>query len=482
MVFNSFTFVIFFIVVVLLYYWLPLKKRNILLLIANYFFYMCWNAKYALLLLSVTIITYYSAILIKKCERYKKIVLILCLILNLGFLFCFKYLNFSINILNSILSLSGSNVTYSLWNIILPVGISFFIFQALGYVFDVYKKKVSVETNFSDFSLFVSFFPQLLSGPIGRADQLLIQFKIEHRFNYNNSRDGLQLIIWGLFQKIVIANRLAIYVDRVYNNLDCFSSYEIGFATLLFAIQIYCDFSGYSDMAVGLAKMLGFDLIRNFKRPYFSNSVGEFWHRWHISLSSWLRDYIYFPLGGSRVSKLRHKVNLMITFLVSGLWHGANWTYILWGGVHGVALVVESIKPFNSEKENVNKLHRFVIFIFVCFAWIFFRANSISDAFYVIKKLTIDVSALSLDNINKFVSGIDFVTFNNVVTHSIINSLTFVSLLIIIIIQFVFEDEFIDIYLNNKNRITRLTFNITIVMLILFCGVFDNTQFIYFQF
>lgn len=483
MLFNSFGFIVFFLFVLFIYFWLPDNKKRIFLLIISYLFYMCWNVKYVILLFAVTIVTYYSAIQISKCKYGKKNILLICVVLNVFLLFLFKYLNFSIEFLNSFIVGLGGKATFSIWNIVLPVGISFYIFQALGYVINVYKKKNSVEKNIINYSLFISFFPQLLSGPIGRAEQLIPQIKEQcHQFKFNNARDGLQLIVWGLFKKIVIANRLAIYVNKVFDNLDRFGTYEIILASLFFTIQIYCDFSGYTDMAVGVAKMMGYDLTRNFKRPYIADSVSDFWKKWHISLSTWLRDYIYIPLGGSRVSKFRHKINILVTFLISGIWHGANWTFILWGILHGLAQIFEAIFPFHSENKLSIWTHRFFIFLFVSFAWIFFRANNVDDIFEILKKVTFDITPLNTDTWNRFVTGIDFVTFNNVVTHSIINALTVLSVLILICSQIVIKDDCIDYYLNRKPKCYRFTINLAVILLILFCGVFDDTQFIYFQF
>lgn len=483
MLFNSFSFIVFFVFVLFIYFWLPNKNKKVFLLIISYLFYACWNVKYVLLLLIVTFITYYSAKQIVKYISYRKTILLICISFNVLLLFLFKYINFSISILNSFIIKLGGETTFTVWDIILPVGISFYIFQALSYVIDVYKNKVSVETNIIYYFLFVSFFPQLLSGPIGRADQLMPQFQRQnYRFKFDNARDGLQLIIWGVFKKIVIANRLAIYVDKVFDNLDRFGTYEIILASFFFTIQIYCDFSGYTDMAVGVAKMMGYDLIRNFKRPYIADSVSDFWKKWHISLSTWLRDYIYIPLGGNRVSRFRHKINILITFLISGIWHGANWTFVLWGGLHGLAQIFESIFPFRSEKKMLILIHRFIIFLFVSFAWIFFRANSVRDICDILKKMTIAVTPLNMDNWEKFVTGIDFVTFNNVVTHNVINALTILGVIVLFCSQFIIKDDCIDHYLNKRPRFYRLSINTIIILLILFCGVFDNTQFIYFQF
>lgn len=343
MLFNSYEFLIFFPIVTLIYFLIPHKARYIWLLIASYFFYMCWNAKYALILLFSTIVTYVAGLLIskankikddKKRTKYKKIFVALSFIINLSILFLFKYFDFAINNINNILGQLNIQLLNPKFDLILPVGISFYIFQALGYTIDVYRQDVKTEKNFLKYALFVSFFPQLVAGPIERSKNLLEQMYEEHYFNAQRVKDGLLLMIWGGFQKIVIADRIAIVVDTIFNNFPQYGGMYIIIAAILFAFQIYCDFSGYSIIAVGAAKVMGFRLMENFNAPYFSMSVSEFWRRWHISLSTWFKDYLYIPLGGNRKGKIRKYINIMIVFLVSGLWHGASWNYIIWGGLN----------------------------------------------------------------------------------------------------------------------------------------------------
>ncbi len=287
----------------------------------------------------------------------------------------------------------------------LPVGISFYTFQTLSYTIDVYNGRTQAQKHLGIFAVYVSFFPQLVAGPIERSKNLLPQFYIEHKFSFNRIKYGLQQMLWGFFKKVVIADRLAIVVDAVYNNLDDYTGISLLVATLFFAFQIYCDFSGYSDIAIGSARIMGFELMDNFKRPYFSKSILEFWRRWHISLSTWFRDYLYIPLGGSRVVKWRWYYNLFITFIISGLWHGANWTFITWGGLHGIFLILAIIltkperyiiKMLKLDNSIIHKIYKVTFtFSLVCFAWIFFRANNISDALYIINNLFIDISDYS---------------------------------------------------------------------------------------
>lgn len=344
MLFNSYNFMIFFPIVTIIYFLIPHKARYIWLLIASYFFYMCWNVKYALILLASTAITYISAIFIDKEDKKqleekqkiksKKYWVILSIVTNLVILFLFKYFNFFLENINKFLLSFNVKLTEQRLNVILPVGISFYIFQALSYTIDVYRKTVKPEKNFLKYALFVSFFPQLVAGPIERSSNLLRQINEKHYFDFQRVKDGILLMLWGFFQKIIIADRAAIVVDTIFNNYSSYGGIYIIFAVILFAFQIYCDFAGYSGIAIGAAKVMGFELMENFKSPYLSKSISEFWRRWHISLSSWFRDYIYIPLGGNRKGTLRKYINLMIVFLLSGLWHGANWTFVIWGALN----------------------------------------------------------------------------------------------------------------------------------------------------
>lgn len=394
MLFNSFAFAIFLPIVFIFYWVLPHKARWILMLAASYYFYMSWNAKYVFLILFTTIISYVAAILLEKTEklRNKKWILVGTAVTCLGVLFFFKYFNFVSESVTAVFRLFAIQMNPLLLNLLLPVGISFYTFQTLSYVIDVYKGDVKAEHHFGYYAAFISFFPQLVAGPIERTNNLLPQIKAEHKFNYDQATYGLKLMAWGYFKKIVIADTLSQFVSKVYDAPQGFSGFALILATVFFTLQIYCDFSGYSDIAIGTAKLLGINLMTNFKSPYFSQSIKEFWSRWHISLSTWFRDYVYIPLGGSRVGKIRHAVNLLITFLVSGLWHGANWTFVIWGGIHGLGQVVEnSIMPKDKLKKKskgiIWALRVVFVFAFASFAWIFFVSNSLGDSMYVISHM-----------------------------------------------------------------------------------------------
>lgn len=369
MLYNSLSFMAFFLAVFVVYWLLPHKYRWFLLLAANYYFYISWSIKWGLLLFSVTAVSYFTALLIQKTDNLtrRKIWLFLFLIGVLGLLFFAKYAD----------------------NILFPIGLSFYSFQAISYVVDVYREKIKAECHFGRFAVYVSFFATITSGPIERAESFLPQLKEKRIFQYEQASYGLKLIVWGLFQKMM-ADILAGYVDKVFDSPSSYQGFALMLAVVFFTFQIYCDFSGYSNMSIGLAKLLGFDLITNFKSPYFSSSIREFWRRWHISLSGWFRDYVYIPLGGNRVGKIRQKINLLITFAVSGLWHGANWTYVFWGGLHGAAQVVEKIADNHFKNRNTRwrrLLAGLFVFAFCSFAWIFFRAASLSEAFYIIRHL-----------------------------------------------------------------------------------------------
>ena len=407
MLFNSLQFLIFFPIVIVLYFITPFKRRWILLLIASYYFYMCWKVDYIVLIIISTLIDYICSNKMAKLDLKKKRKkwLLISLVSNLGILFGFKYFNFFSE--NIQLLFNQYNIFYEmpLFNVLLPVGISFYTFQTLSYTIDVYNNKTPAQKHLGVFAVYVSFFPQLVAGPIERSNHLLPQFFKEHKFSYDRVKSGLQKMLWGFFKKIVIADNLAILVDGVYNNVDNYTGVTLVVATIFFAFQIYCDFSGYSDIAIGTARVMGFELRENFKRPYFSKSIREFWQRWHITLSTWFRDYVYIPVGGNRVVKWKWYYNIIITFLLSGLWHGANWTFIIWGALHGTYLVfaitLNSPKQYLSEiirkySLKFNKILDITItFILVVFAWIFFRANNLDDAIYVIKNMLTDVNEYS---------------------------------------------------------------------------------------
>lgn len=396
MLFNSFEFILFFPIVCVIFYLLKNNKWRIpFLLLASYYFYMNWKPVYAVLILTSTVLTYVCGLLVEKNENRhsrQKVYLIISLFLNFAILFIFKYFNFINESIFSILDWAGIRWTVPNLDILLPVGISFYTFQAVGYSIDVYKGTIKAEHNFLTYALFVSFFPQLVAGPIERAKNLLPQFHEEHSFDYSSAVEGLRMMLWGYFMKSCVADSVAPYVDTVYNNLSVHSGISILVATILFTFQIYCDFGGYSLIARGAAQVMGFKLMENFHRPYLSLSIKEFWKRWHISLSTWFMDYVYIPLGGNRVKYARHLANLFITFLVSGIWHGANWTFVLWGMWHGVFIVIDNIirhigKMPTQEQRWQKVISIPVVFCVVALGWVFFRANNVQDAFFAFGKM-----------------------------------------------------------------------------------------------
>lgn len=332
MEFNSIEYIFFLVFVLLLFYLLNSKWQRIVLLAASYFFYSYWNVKYLFLIIGITLISYEAAKLMDKNPPNRRKLLIGGITILVLILFTFKYLNFFMDVLFNIARTDRTKIGIDCFNIILPVGISFYIFQAISYIVDVYKGTVLAEKSLLSYALYITFFPQLVAGPIERAENIIPQFRGKHNFDYEKITNGIIFIVWGLFKKMVIADELAVYVDAVYGNVTRYAGFTLVIATVMFALQIYCDFSGYSDIAIGSAKMFGVDLMKNFKAPYLADSVHEFWKRWHISLSQWLRDYIYIPLGGGRKGKMRTNINLLIVFLISGLWHGADLTYVIWGG------------------------------------------------------------------------------------------------------------------------------------------------------
>lgn len=402
MLFNSLPFLLFLPLVVLLYYVFPGKVRNIWLLIASYFFYGCWNIQYTALIAFSTLVTYACALLLDRIDRRdaqntlrnKKLIVAASLVINLGILFLFKYYNFFAKAFNSLLGMQTP-----LLDLLLPVGISFYTFQALGYTIDVYRKTVPAERNLVDYALFVSFFPQLVAGPIERTGNLLPQLKRTPAFNAEEVKRGMLTMLFGYFLKLVIADRAAIAVNNIYNApAGDVTGLELILATVLFAFQIYGDFAGYSLIAIGAARTMGITLMQNFRQPYLSVSISDFWRRWHISLSGWFRDYLYFPLGGSRRSQLCTCINLGVVFLASGLWHGAKYTFVLWGLLHGAYMIVERLakKPAARLMQRLGIRNNGVLptilgtlftFALVCFGWIFFRANDLTQAFGILHRI-----------------------------------------------------------------------------------------------
>lgn len=483
MVFNSFQFIWLLPLVFVTYYcvmWLTgrkLKKPNtrvgnLLLITISYALYMQWEPKYALVLLGVTAITYFSALLIEKQHAFnkKKYLIFTGAALALLPLVIFKYTGFiSTSILN-IFDSDSSKVTGI--NIIAPIGISFFTFQAVGYLFDVYYKRTNAEHNWWDYMLFVCFFPQILSGPISKADELLPQIKGNRDFNYEQAVQGLKWLLWGMFLKTVFADRLGIYVDTIYNNYQYQSGLSCIIGCILYSFQIYGDFAGYSFMAVGVGKLMGFDLIINFQRPYLAGSITEFWHRWHISLTRWLTQNIYIPLGGNRCSKLRQYLNIMTTFLISGLWHGASWTFVAWGGIHGILQIGEKVLGIDPKGKfshlklwrTIKPIRIFFTFVLVSLAWVFFRMPFLTDAVSFIEKMFTD-------------------------HRMIIATITYPSLLFLSIGLFIvcikdIMNEFLPkiSLLNNHYTIVRWIGYISLTLIIMMCGVFDAGSFIYVNF
>ena len=497
MEFNSINFMIFFPVVLALYFVIPKALRQIWLLAASYYFYMSWNARYALLIAASTLITYVSGIAI---ERYRDsgrtgrrlTVLFSCLGINLGILLFFKYGNFLIASLDRGVELLHIGSVDQRFYFLLPVGISFYTFQALGYTIDVYRGDVRAETNLIRYALFVSFFPQLVAGPIERSKNLLSQMQNIAEIKLWNARrvtSGTILMIWGFFVKMVIADRAAVLVNTVFDNYRMYGSTELVLAAVFFALQIYCDFGSYSLIAIGAAKIMGFELMENFNTPYFACSIRDFWSRWHISLSTWFRDYLYIPLGGNRRGRARKAANIMIVFLASGLWHGADWSYVVWGGIHGAYQVIgDYLASFREKcirKLRVNTacfswkfLQTAVTFVLVVFAWIFFRADSIGDALQYIRRIWVRPTPWVLFNGEIFTLGLDRPEMN----------ILFVAICMLGLVDLVRyrKKMTLDVFLMQQNLWFRGGIMIGLVVLIFVCGKygvgFDPQQFIYFQF
>ncbi len=414
MVFNSLEFLIFFPIVLILYRILPLKIRWVMLLITSYYFYMGWQADLLYLILFTTLVSYVCARKIEASvtKRARKIYLVIALVASLSVLFFFKYFNFLSENVTGLLELMGFGVSEFTLNLILPVGISFYTFQTLSYVIDVYRGMIKAEKHFGYYALYVSYFPQLVAGPIERPENLLPQLKRKNPFTAYDTAVGLKMMAVGFFKKVAVADQISKYVDSVYNNLDkttpgLINGFTITVATVLFAVQIYCDFSGYTDIAIGCARVMGIKLMQNFDNPYSATSIKDFWRRWHISLTSWFTDYLYIPLGGSRCSKVKHYRNILIVFFISGVWHGAAWTFILWGTMHGIYQIVGNItakyRVMLWDKLGVSQQNPILViakkigtFALVCIAWMAFRANSLRDLGFLYKQLFTGWSGVSI--------------------------------------------------------------------------------------
>ena len=401
MFFNSLTFAVFLPIVFILYWFVFNKTKssqNLILIVASYYFYSCWDWRFLFLLVFSTFLDYYTGIRIEKSENEKarKFWFWLSVGVNLGFLGMFKYYNFFASSFAELLNGVGFKASPFLLDVVLPVGISFYTFHGLSYVIDIYYKRIKAEYNFVDYSLFVSYFPLLVAGPIERATHLLPQVKVKRHFEYEKAKQGLYQLLWGLFKKVVIADTCATYANAIFDNYPSMNALSLVLGAVYFAFQIYGDFSGYSDMALGMSKLFGIDLLKNFNYPYFSRDIAEFWRRWHISLSSWFKDYLYIPLGGSKGSKFKQVRNVFIIFVVSGFWHGANWTYLAWGFLNAVYFLPLLLLKRNRNNleatrlqwnlESLNTVFQIVLtFSLSCIAWVFFRSKSITDALLYLK-------------------------------------------------------------------------------------------------
>lgn len=469
MIYNSFNFILIYPLLFLLYYAIPQQHgrwRNIYLLLVSYALYVHWSPAHALFLMGVTAVTYTGARMLESA-RSRKTVFIVSLLLALAPLAFFKYFHFVNETVAGLLAAVNIHLTVVGHHWAIPVGISFFTFQAIGYLADVYLKRMKPEQNFLHYALFISFFPSILSGPINKASLILPQIKnLRPWFDYPKAVEGLKMILWGMVMKVVVADRVALYADTVLNSYENYTGVTCFLASVMYSIQIYADFAGYSLMALGVGKTLGFELTENFRRPYFAVSVTDFWHRWHISLSTWLKDYVYIPLGGSRCSKVRNYWNIFVTFLVSGIWHGANWTFIIWGIFHGIAQIVE--KMLGQQRCEYGRWGRaakiLITFLLVNFAWIFFRMPTIGEAVGVITRIFDFSLPMTV-----------FVSLN----------LKYAAIAIAVLLVKDTLDEFFPgkaELLHHQHGWVRWTTYIALLTLIMMAGVFGADQFIYANF
>jgi alginate O-acetyltransferase complex protein AlgI len=483
MIFNSLEFFIFLTIVFILYWFVfkkHLKAQNILLLAASYVFYGWWDWRFLSLIMLSTIVDYFVAIQINQNDEQskRKAWLWVSVVFNIGLLGFFKYYNFFVDSWIDMFSMFGYNMQ-STWTlkVILPVGISFYTFQTMSYSFDVYYKKLKPTTDFLSFAAFVSFFPQLVAGPIERASNLLSQILNKRTFSYEQSVSGIKLILWGLFKKIVIADALAPIVDDIFTNYSTYPASTLILGVTMFSFQVYGDFSGYSDIAIGTAKLFGIELMSNFKFPQFSRNVAEYWQRWHVSLSTWFRHYVYIPLGGSRVSKLKSVRNICIIFLVSGFWHGANWTFIFWGGFHALAFIPVFLMGRNAiYKDSVVGEDTFfptltevgqvlLTFSIVTFSRIFFRSNSITDAFSFINRIFTDLS---------------YATYNHPNGYRMIDY--YVLIILFVIYEYTIRKDERSPFKFKSKAVRFIAYTIVILAMLLFYDDNINRSFIYFQF
>jgi alginate O-acetyltransferase complex protein AlgI len=477
MVFTTFQFLVFFLVFLPLYWMLGKSWRLRVLLVASYYFYMCSIPGYIGVIIAITLIDFFAGIRIEeaKSRHAKSSYLVVSIVCNFGLFFAFKYAGFFAYAIDTSLGLGVPVLRF-----VLPLGISFHTFQAVSYTVEVYRGRVPAERNLLKYALYVAFFPQMVAGPIERPYNLLPQFNVDKVLSFHDFRFGLRIAMWGVFKKVVVADLLAPVVNNVYWRPREFSGPILLLATFFFAIQIYCDFSGYSDIAIGIARMMGFRLMVNFRQPYFASSIGEFWHRWHISLSTWFRDYLYIPLGGNRVSVPRYYVNLMIVFVLSGLWHGANWTFVIWGALHGLYLVLGRLSQSFRERaraalrmfalSGIMGITRVLItFSFVTVAWVFFRANTVSDAAFIISHL---LDWRELHSSDWFSIGLPRFEMG----------LAFVVIAVVGVTEWLIASESPRMIRLWSSRPVRLACYNACVFGIIFFGVFGGVEFIYFQF
>lgn len=484
MLFNSLHFLLFFIIVTSFYFAIPYNKRWLLLLVSSCYFYMAFVPIYILILGFTIVIDYFAGIYIENAKgKQRKLFLIFSLIANIGVLGVFKYYNFINHNFSFLMHGFGLSNPIPYLSILLPIGLSFHTFQAMSYTIEIYLGRHKAERHFGIYSLYVMFYPQLVAGPIERPQNLLHQFREKYDFDYDRVTNGLRLMAWGLFKKVVIADRLAIVVDTVYHNPQQYNSLSLIIATVFFTFQIFCDFSGYSDMAIGAARIMGFKLMTNFDKPYQSKSINEFWKRWHISLSTWFKDYLYITLGGNRVTIPRWYLNLFIVFLVSGLWHGANWTFVIWGALHGFYLVFALItKDFRERFNKLFHLDKVPIlsvlstFILVAFAWIFFRANSVHTAFYIAKNIFAGMPKI----ISKFLNHQS--VFENIGLERKELVLSVLLIFFLESVHYLQSKVNLSVIFMQKPIYVRWAVYYGFIIAILFLGVFENRQFIYFQF
>lgn len=486
MLFNSFQFLLFFPIVTILYFILPHKFRWLHLLIASCVFYMYFVPIYILILFLTIIVDYIAGILIENAKGpQRKAFLLMSIVANVGVLVFFKYYNFFADNVNHLFLWTHLNANIPLLKIILPIGLSFHTFQAMSYTIEVFRGKQKAERHFGIYALYVMFYPQLVAGPIERPQNMLHQFHEKHYFKYDDVVIGLRMMLWGLFKKSVIADRLAVITDPIFNNPHSYTAVPIVMAVIFFTFEIYCDFSGYSNMALGAARVMGFKLMTNFNWPYCSRSISEFWRRWHISLSTWFNDYLFTPISFSyrNLGIYSFAIGSIITFLISGLWHGAAWTYIAWGGLHGIGITYEVLT-----KQTRKKFFKLMpkalgdtialtcTFTYVCFSYILFRANSLKDAFYIAGKIPSIFSQCYTMFKNKHFSGLRMPVQPEKIIYGVI------AIVLLQIVYYIQKRKNLNAIFDSKPWYIRWLGYYLFLFLIIYAGVFQNRQFIYFQF